>query len=490
MSIVYIPQNFSSCSICHPDPCSCQHTRNCDSCAEPTTCVPDTGCPVILDTKCSVYNKFGQINNLPFMNMPNGSTLTAILERIDDILSETSPLFSPYESLCLKFPGFIINDLPSFISTVDDKFCSISTDLNNVNTFLTTEISNLTSAVDTINHPEITDNCGLGILTTDTIKQILLKLKDGFCLLNQNIFSDNSPSFLPIESSTVRWLLAGNKNHTPTAIVKKSATAGNTVQILSDGLFVPNTGSGLIQNLSFNTGTRDLAISSGNTVNIPTGNVNQTLSLNTSTKKLSITGGNTVDFAPIIPVFSQTSISPTSTNSIQLLASGTANTNITANAKISSDVGNIVSIHSDGLFAPTPVASPDEKVKASSAGTTGTLIEKVEGCVNGSITTVVSYNNIADKLTVCSGINTTTLLTEISSTPALLTALCNMVKGCLCFKFRILNTDVGSTTYSYTGCDGIVHTGLSLGAGSSVDVCGTVADSPDTNTYIFNLGYC
>lgn len=492
MPLVYIPDNFSPCSNCNCSPCSCQpHVDNCNSCSEPDPCTPNTGCPVLLDTKCTIYNKFGGPNYLTHLALPNGSTLQTILEKIDYDLSLTSPTFSPYSTTCLNYPGFVINDLPTFISTVDNQICTINTDLNNLNNSLITGLSNLTASVDLINHPNFTDNCGIGILTTDSIKDVLIKLKNAYCSLFANISVDNSPNFLPFNSSSVSWLLAGPKNHTPTANVRKSAQSGNALQILSDGLFISSSPTGVPQVLSYTATSRTVSLSGGGgSFVLPTDQDAQTLSLNTGSKVLSISGGNTVDFTPIIPTFSQTSITPNTTNSIQLTATGTANTSITANAKISTDAGNIISIHSDGLFAPTPDPSPDEKVKASSSGVSGYLIEKIEGCTSGSVITTATYNNITDKVTVCSTVSTAGLLTEIAGTPALLTALCNMVKGCLCFKFVLLNTAGSSATYTYTDCSGTTHTGVSLGATSSVEVCGTAVTVSATTVYVFNMGYC
>jgi hypothetical protein len=423
--------------------------------------------------------------------MPNGSTLTSILEKIDDSFAATSPVFSPYETTCLNYPGFVINDIPDFLEAVDNQVCTINDNLNILNDSIITKIANLTATVDAINHPNFTDNCGIGILTSDTIKQVLIKLKNAYCAVAANVYTDNSPTFLPINTPTISWVLSGLKNHTPAASVIKSGQPNNALQILSDGLYVTANSSGTVQIISYNSGTRVVSLSNGGgSFTLPADADAQTLSLNTGTKVLSISGGNSVNLTPVIPTFTQTAISPTNTNSIQISATGTANTNISANAKISSDVGNIISIHSDGLFAPTPTPSPDEEVKASSAGTPGTLIEKVEGCTNGATTTSVTYNNITDKITVCAAVSSSGLLAEIAATPALLTALCVMVKSCLCYKFRVLNTTGSPVTYSYTGCDNTVHSGLSLGANAYVDVCGISVTPNDATTYVFNLGYC
>lgn len=501
MPIIYLQD---SCS-CQQLPCTCTpapsclpqpHIDDCNSCAPITTCATDTGCPIQLDSSCIFYHKFGlTATGLTNLALPNGSNLSFILDTLDDYLATLAAYtFPPFVTTCIGIANTTIITISDFMQAVDDQFCSVKSDLNSVNNLVINDITNITTSVDTINHPNITSSCvGLAILATDTIQQILVKLKDAYCSLYSSIISDQSPDFAPIDSNSISWFLAGIKGHMPTANVKKSVQPGNVLQILPDGLFVGDLPA-LSQTISYNSGTNSICLSGGGgCAALPAAPAPQTLSLNTSTNILSISGGNTVDFTPILPAFIQTPINPTSTNSIQLTASGTANTNITADVNISGDAGNAVSIHSDGIFVqtpPTPIVYTDELVKASSAGIAGTLINKVEGCVNGPMTTAVTYNNISDRLNVCTTLDATSLLTEIAGTPALLTALCNMVKGCVCFKFRFINTDVSSSTYGYTACDGTVHSGLSLGAGGVVEVCGTAATTGANTVYVFNLGFC
>lgn len=475
---------------CGKNPCEC---NKCDSCAEPSPCTTNNGCPILLDSTCVVYNKYGGTNNLYNIDSPNGSTLEHILENINAKFDSLSAVFSPYTAACINFPGYVITTLPQFIEAVDDEFCTIKSDISSVNTSLTTSINNLTNVVDDINNPAITASCtGLVIGTSDTLRQILIKLKDAYCSLYSAIISDQSPTFSPVDTTSISWIVGGPKNHIATASVRKSTQIGNALQILPDGLYVGDLPTS-IQTISYNSGTRTLILSGGGgSVTFPADQDQQTLSLNTSTKILSISGGNTVDFTPIIPSFTQTPLNPSDTNSINLTTSGTANTNISADVKISSDSGNIVEIRTDGLFAEIPsLTDDDERVKASSAGAAGYLIDKTEGCVNGPITTGVSYNTITDKLTICSTINTGTLLSEIGSTPALLSALCALVQNCVCFKFRLVNTDtVNAVTYNYTDCNGTTFTGLSIGASGTVDICGTSVTPGAAKLYVFNLGFC
>lgn len=493
MPIVYLPENCS----CHTVPCNCQpHVDDCDSCNPTPPCTTDTGCPILLDSKCIIYKKFGgSPSGLTNISLPNGANLEFVLDTIDDFLATLSSYsFPPFVTTCIGITNTTILTLANFMQAVDNQFCAVKANQNTLNNTIITEIDNLTTIVDTINHPNITSSSvGLAINATDTIKQILIKLKDAYFSLYSAIISDQSPDFAPINSNTISWFLAGTKGHTPTANIKKSLQPGNVLQLLPDGLFVGNLPA-LSQSLSYDAGTNSICLSGGGgCVPLPVDSDDQTLSLSVLTNILSISSGNSVDLTPILPSFSQVSISPSTTNSIVITANGTANTNIAADVRISSNVGNSITIQSDGLFVPAPtpaIIDTDELVKAFSTGTAGTLINKVEGCISGSVTTAISYNAISDKMTVCSTLDASSLLSEISSTPALLAAFTNMVQTSSCFKFRFINIGVGANTYGYTDCNGTVFSGLAISGGSSIEVCGQQATTGTDQVYVFNLGFC
>lgn len=492
MPIVYLNDDCN----CHKTPCFCrEHSSSCgcDACNPPTQCTSDNGCPILLDSTCVIYNKFGgESSGLTYLELPNGSTLEFILETLDDYLGTLSAYtFPPFVTTCIGVANTTITTLSDFMEAVDDQFCEVKQNLNTLNGAIINNFNSTNNLFNDFNHPEITSTCvGLTILDTDDVKTILTKLKDAYCSLYTTTINDQSPDFEPINSNSISWFLAGTKGHKPTASIKQSAQPGNVLQVLADGLFVGQLPA-LSQTISYNPTTNTITLSGGGgSVTLPTYTDTQTLSLNTSTNVLSISNGNAVDFTSILPTFSQVAINPVDSTTVNMTANGTANTNISADVIISPDSGNSLVAHSNGLFVPTPVADTDELVKASAAGTAGTLIQKTEGCVNGSATTTVAYNSITDKLTICTAINAGTLLTEISSTPALLTQFIDMVKDGLCFKFRLLNTNVASQTYGYTACDGTVTSGLSIAPSAVVEVCGTAVTTSSNDVYVFNLGYC
>lgn len=467
------------------NPCTCQlpscHTCNPDPC----------GCPIKLDTECVIYNKKGLTQSeLINISYPNGTDLKTILDRIDVLLGQNNIFnFDSYDLSCLR-ALYPINGFGDFATAVSKEICGLKSDLDTINCSLSGQINNFNILIDTLNHPNFSDTCGLGITTSDTIRDILIKLKDGFCSLKNIILSENSPSFLPINSSSVSWISGGIKGHQPTANVKISTASGNTLQLLSDGLFVPTTSSSLApQILSYNAGTRVISLSGGGgTVTLPPDNDSQNLTFNCTSKILSISGGNTADLSCLV----ETPNSKTDTNSIQTVLSGGSNRNISSNVKISTCSGNLLTIQSDGLCAtytpPESFSTTDEKLKASSsdANPAGYLDEKVEGAGVGALTTTTVFNALTNKVKISTTADISALLTALAADEN----FCSAITACICFKFRLVNTGVISATYSYVDCSNVNHTGLTLGAGVSVDVCGKSVDSSSTDMIFNNLGFC
>lgn len=475
---------------------------NCDTCYQPTVncqCIPNsncvtssptvlTGCPINLDTDCVFYNKLGLtaslLNNL---NIPNGTTLKTILEAVDTALGFILPFtFPAYTSACINYNGYVINSMTTFLTSVDNEFCKVKNSIGTLYTNVDTYINNLTTSVDIINHPQITEACGLGFTVTDTLKDLIIKLKDGFCSLQATNFSDTSPAFSPVNSASIFWVTGGTKGHSPIANIKKSAFAGNNIQILSDGLYVgdvlPST-----QTLSYNSGTRVISLSNGGgTITLPVDNDNQTLSLDSINKRLSISGGNFIDLTSVIGSFLQTAITPNNTPAITLSATGPSNTNLTATLQLSTNAGNAASIVADGLY----ISQNNDKVKASSSGTTnGYLIDKLN-VVNASLplTLGFAYNATSDKVDLTATLDETILLNDIFINNTLGTSLYNIVASKMCFRFKIRNTDGSASTYSYQDCAGTIFSLIAISAGSTVTIFAKGVISSNDLVLVYNLG--
>jgi len=154
-----------------------------------------------LDFKCVIYHKDNnEISQLTALGLSNGSTLELIIEAIDDQLEQ---LNVPDWSLPYLRASYLINSLQQFGEAVDDEFADIQSQVT-----------------------------ALGVL------------------INTAIVAN--------DSATIDFTTSGTLNHTITASVKVSATAGNTLQALGDGLFVP------VPTLSFNASTKVLTIVGGN----------------------------------------------------------------------------------------------------------------------------------------------------------------------------------------------------------------------------------
>lgn len=198
--------------------CSCGG-RGCGNCtphfpAQPCggSFPPDAtcGCPTQLDSACVIYHKFNnQISGLVNLGLGNGATAELIFNTIDAQLGYIN--VANWALPNLRGDGFTLNTLPQFGAAVD------------------TEIGNINGEI--------------------TVLQGLV----------------NTP-ITPIDTTSVNLTVSGVLNHTLQADVNISATTGNTLVILGDGLY----------------------------------SAPQTLSINYVNKTLSISGGNTVDFSSLL----------------------------------------------------------------------------------------------------------------------------------------------------------------------------------------------
>ena len=146
------------------------------------------------------------------------------------------------------------------------------------------------------------------------------------------------------DTATVDLTASGTDNHTLQADVKVSATAGNTLAVNADGLFVPAPATETL-----------LVANDSSTIDFTTsGTADHTL---TGVVKVSAAVGNTVAvnadglFVPAATASVQTPITPVPTSSVDLTVSGTDDHTVTANVRVSAFPGNGVSIHADGVYA-------------------------------------------------------------------------------------------------------------------------------------------
>lgn len=485
-------QNTNPCSSCNSCTSCYEHTSCCSPVVDCEPCATSSGCPINLDTSCVFYNLSSDIpSDLTCINLPNGTSLKDILEAMDTKICQALPDISSYSLPCLS-ASYVINNFQNFAEAVDYELCYTRSLLSSTKSALEITIGNLATLVTSIYTPNITDCGDIGLDPTDTIIEVLQKYADKLCEIVNECCGDNSPSIIATNSSTLSFVTSGTKNHNITGSVKVSSIFGNLITVNPDGLYVSVTIPDMIQTLSYNSGTNTLSISGGNSVVLGAAAAPQTLSFDCISMILGISDGNTVDLSCIAgSPFVETPLVANDSTSIDFTTSGTGGHILTGSVIISPNANNILVNPGNGLYVPTPSASTDEKVKLNAADpTTGYLEDKIIGVVNSIITTTVTSNNISHQSEVEAVLDIDELLNEISVTPALLNTFCNMVKSCLCFKFRITNTDAISHTYDYTDCNGTDQVGLSIGAGSVVDVCGEAVDVSDSTVTIQNLGYC
>jgi hypothetical protein len=467
-------------------PCSCiQVEPNCSPCEQTKTC------PINLDTSCIFYNLYTDTSDLTCLSLSNGISLTEILEAIDTKLCQNLPSIPSYSLPCLR-NDYVINNFQQFAEAVDDEFCTIRFELENLININKNDIANLSTLVSSIFTPVIA-TCGtIGIVAGDSIITILQKYANTICNIQATCCSDNSPSIVATSSQSILFTTSGLKNHNITGSVKISSVANNILQVYPDGLYCSVTVPNYTQVLSFNSLTNTISLSNGGgSITLNADIDNQLLSFNCVSKILTISKGNSVDLSCLAGSGSitETPLVVVDTPTINFTTSGTSGHILTGdvivNGLISPNANNTIVNPGNGLF------SSDEKVKLNNLdSTTGYLETKLAGKINSLITTIVSSNNTTHKAEFESVLDVAALLNTISTTPAFLTTFTNMVKGCLCFKFRIKNTNSVSETYSYVDCNGNSQTGLSLSSGASIDVCGESANTSSSFVTINNLGYC
>jgi hypothetical protein len=468
------------------NPCSCvQVEPNCSPCDEAKVC------PINLDTSCIFYNLYTDTSKLTCLALSNGVSLTQILEAIDTKLCQVLPSIPSYNLPCLR-NDYVITNFKQFSEAVDEEFCTMRVELENLINTNKNNISSLSTLVTSIYTPALTDCGTIGLTPGDTIIQVLQKYANKICNIQATCCSDNSPSIIATNSQSILFTTSGTKNHNITASVQKSNVLGNLLQIFPDGLYCSVSVPNYTQVLSFNSLANTISLSNGGgSIILNTDLDNQLLSFNCVSKILTISNGNSVNLSCLSGSGSitETPLVAIDTPTINFTTSGTNGHILTGDVLIpgliSSTVNNSISINAGGLY------SIDEKVKLNSLDATpGYLETKLSGKINSLISTVVSSNNTTNKAEFESVLDVAALLSTISSNPVFLNTFTNLVKSVLCFKFRIKNTNSLSETYSYVDCSGVSYSSLSLSAGASIDICGESANTLSSFVTINNLGYC
>lgn len=165
------------------------------------------------------------------------------------------------------------------------------------------------------------------------------------------------------DSSSVDFTASGTDNHTLTATVKVSATAGNSITTNADGIYVA-------------TPTQTpLTVNDSTSIDFTAnGTDNHTL---TGVVKVSSTANNVLVInADGLYVPQETSLIGNDTATVDLTASGTNGHSLSAAVKISSTAGNIIVANADGIYASTTTAETaltvvDSATVDLTAGATG-----------------------------------------------------------------------------------------------------------------------
>lgn len=349
-----------ACQDCLPIPQS--------SCFDPCNVPDPCQCATQTDASCIFYNLCGtNTNKLYCTGVQNGTSLQVILEAFDAKLCQyVNQDYSRYNLYCLR-QKYTISSGQQFAEAISKELCIAEQQIiNNFNT-LSKEIFDLNIIVNGILFPKLNDSCNLGILLTDSIQVILQKILNILC--NPSILPDNSPSINAQNTNTINFTTSGIKNHNISAVVNVSPTFGNVLQALGNGLYVPTPPAQIPQVLSINYATNTISLSNGGGyVILPPGASPQTLSLNIPLKTITISNGNTIDLTPLFNAIAvtQTPNNPQNTNSINITASGTANTTFSANLNIDGTQPNGATVNTHGLYVvpQTPINASDSSTIA------------------------------------------------------------------------------------------------------------------------------
>lgn len=190
------------------------------------------------------------------------------------------------------------------------------------------------------------------------------------------------------DSSTIDFTTSGNNNHTLTASVKISTTAGNKIQVNGTGLLVSDMTTYLLPgtNVTF----------AGN-------------------------GSATTPYVISAGGFSQTPLSVTDSTSFHFISSGSSGMSLTGNVKVSTAISNAILVNSDGLYVPQASTGTytDAEARASISATAPLLYNNTTGVMSlaQATSTTSGYLANSDWLTFNGKISTGASIGTASSIP-------------------------------------------------------------------------
>lgn len=201
------------------------------------------------------------------------------------------------------------------------------------------------------------DLAGTGIVGDPLLASVKISTTAGNALTsNSTGLYVPTPSYtgestlITADSSTLAFSTSGTAGHSLTGSVKISNTAGNTLVINGNGLYVPTPSFTQDTLIASDSNSIDFTTTGPNGHNL-TGNV-----------KISPDSGNSVEIRSnglFAAGLTNTPITVAASDSIEILTSGTDNHTLTPSLKISAISGNQASVVSDGLYVPQPTFLQD-----------------------------------------------------------------------------------------------------------------------------------
>jgi len=124
--------------------------------------------------------------NLPCTNIETGTTLDDVLSIIDTKLCAVVGDYTLYNKACLDDVTPITTE-QEFVETISTKVCTIESDLATFTgtTFVDYQTT-VTNSLNDITNPELTSCSFVGVLTTDTLEQVINKITTSLCNINTN----------------------------------------------------------------------------------------------------------------------------------------------------------------------------------------------------------------------------------------------------------------------------------------------------------------
>ena len=177
-------------------------------------------CKEIIDSSCIAYT--GATLNI--IN-PSNNDIETIIKKINDILANLGDGVIDWNEINASCLG-PITSLYDFIINTITSFCSLSETVETIDDTVSGNYSSLDSRIDALETPAIT-TCGtLGIAPTDSLQQVLNKLKTPICTLQTAVditgitwnvcgFSVTDPTTIKNAFTTVLEMLCTLKNSIP-----------------------------------------------------------------------------------------------------------------------------------------------------------------------------------------------------------------------------------------------------------------------------------